>query len=449
MMARPEPSPGTSGAPAGEPLSHLSAAQERRSLPVVDAIVEQHVSEASFLWSMRGQFASSPSHRLNDLAGCDRRLEAHLGGLRVAAASGWRMAPALGADTEPGMAFTAAVQALEQRDGAGLDALIALAEDTPALQPGVRSAFSWVSRRFLEGVANGLFVAGSPFRRALALDCCAAHRVDPGRHLDAALSDRDMAVRQGGLRLAVTLGRSDLLPRCERAASGSDPSTQLEAARCAVLLGDRGNALRALKAMAAGAVAPVEIAARALPLAMQALSLEEAHVLLQHIRAGSTALRPILVGSGVAGDPAYVSWLITHMRDPATARLAGEAFSLITGADLVEERLEQDSAPAVESGPNDDPDDADVAMDPDEQLVWPDAAKVQRWWETQANRYQPRIRYFMGAPLSRARCTDILKSGYQRQRILAAQYLCLLEPGTPLFSTSAPAWRQQRLLAQM
>jgi hypothetical protein len=35
------------------------------------------------------------------------------------------------------------------------------------------------------------------------------------------------------------------------------------------------------------------------------------------------------------------------------------------------------------------------------------------------------------------------------QRILAAHYLCLLEPGTPLFNTSAPALRQQRLLAKM
>jgi hypothetical protein len=55
----------------------------------------------------------------------------------------------------------------------------------------------------------------------------------------------------------------------------------------------------------------------------------------------------------------------------------------------------------------------------------------------------------MGAPVTRAHCIDVLKNGYQRQRILAAHYLCLLDPGTPLFNTSAPAWRQQKLLAQM
>jgi hypothetical protein len=55
----------------------------------------------------------------------------------------------------------------------------------------------------------------------------------------------------------------------------------------------------------------------------------------------------------------------------------------------------------------------------------------------------------MGAPITRDLCIAVLEHGYQRQRILAAHYLCLLEPGTPLFNTGAPAWRQQRLLAQM
>jgi hypothetical protein len=55
----------------------------------------------------------------------------------------------------------------------------------------------------------------------------------------------------------------------------------------------------------------------------------------------------------------------------------------------------------------------------------------------------------MGAPVTREHCVHVLKTGYQRQRILAAHYLCLLEPGTPLFNTSAPAWRQQKLLARL
>ena len=58
-------------------------------------------------------------------------------------------------------------------------------------------------------------------------------------------------------------------------------------------------------------------------------------------------------------------------------------------------------------------------------------------------------RYFLGKPLSRAHCIEVLKNGYQRQRIAAAYHLCLLNPSTPLFEWRAPAWRQQRELAQM
>jgi uncharacterized protein (TIGR02270 family) len=173
-----------------------------------------------------------------------------------------------------------------------------------------------------------------------------------------------------------------------------------------------------------------------------------AHGLLQQL-AGSQQLRWLIQGGGIAGDPAYVPWLINHMRDDKTARLAGEAFTLITGANLSALQLERQQPVGFESGPNDNPDDENVDMDPDDNLPWPDPGRVEKWWAANAARFQKGTRYFMGAPVTREHCIDVLKNGYQRQRILAAQYLCLLDPGTPLFNTSAPAWRQQRLLAKM
>jgi hypothetical protein len=47
----------------------------------------------------------------------------------------------------------------------------------------------------------------------------------------------------------------------------------------------------------------------------------------------------------------------------------------------------------------------------------------------------------------REHCIDVLKNGYHRLRTLATHGFSLLEPGTPHFNTSAPAWRQRRLLA--
>ena len=137
------------------------------------------------------------------------------------------------------------------------------------------------------------------------------------------------------------------------------------------------------------------------------------------------------------------------MANEKTARLAGEAFSLITGVDLCMLELEGKRPRTSNPDPTTIPTIPNVDMDPDEGLPWPDAEKFRKWWASQRRRFQKGTRYFMGAPVTREHCIDVLKNGYQRQRILAAHYLCLLDPGTPLFNTSAPAWRQQRLLAKM
>ncbi|HEU4936767.1 MAG TPA: hypothetical protein VFT39_09965, partial [Vicinamibacterales bacterium] len=184
-------------------------------------------------------------------------------------------------------------------------------------------------------------------------------------------------------------------------------------------------------------------------LALQAMTPATTRSVLESLARDSKDLRWLIRGSGIAGDPTYVPWLIGHMSNNQIARCAGEAFSLITGTDLALLDLERRPPENFESGPNDDADDSNVAMDPDDGLPWPDVTKIEAWWQANESRFQKGTRYFMGKPVTREHCIEVLKNGYQRQRILAAHYLCLLEPGTPLFNTSAPAWRQQRLLATM
>lgn len=38
----------------------------------------------------------------------------------------------------------------------------------------------------------------------------------------------------------------------------------------------------------------------------------------------------------------------------------------------------------------------------------------------------------MGEPVSREHCSRVLKASFRRQRIAAAPYFCLLQPGTPM-----------------
>ena len=97
---------------------------------------------------------------------------------------------------------------------------------------------------------------------------------------------------------------------------------------------------------------------------------------------------------------------------------------------------------------SDDPEDEDVAMDPDEDLPWPDLQLVHGWWDANKSRFTSGRRYLVGKPVTMEHCQHVLRNGYQRQRNAAALELALMEPDAPLFETRAPGFRQQRQLGQ-
>jgi uncharacterized protein (TIGR02270 family) len=187
----------------------------------------------------------------------------------------------------------------------------------------------------------------------------------------------------------------------------------------------------------------------AVAVALQAMSVARGVDVLREMARDPAALRCAIKGSGVVGDPKLVHWLIRQMAAPQMARVAGEAFTLITGADLSALRLELDEAIKPAAGPSDEPGDDDVAMDADDDLPWPDAEKVERWWMANAHAFSKGSRHLLGVRASSSHCVEILRSGFQRQRLLAAQQRSLSEPGTPVFNTRAPSWRQQRWLAAL
>ena len=179
------------------------------------------------------------------------------------------------------------------------------------------------------------------------------------------------------------------------------------------------------------------------------IAVPHANELLKGVARDPANIRLLIQGAGIVGDPYYVPWLIKQMADLKLTRLAGESFTYITGLDLSYLDLDRKPPENVEAEPNDNPDDDNVAMDEDDSLPWPDPVKIQSWWDVNKSRFTDGTRYFMGEPVTRAHCIQVLKDGYQRQRIAAALYLCLLHPGTKLFPTKAPAWRQQRWLADL
>jgi uncharacterized protein (TIGR02270 family) len=412
--------------------------------PAVADVLQQHVDDAVNLRQTRASLVRAPHVRLRHLLRLDDQLRARLDGIQVAGAQGMAVLGATLSSPERAGVFALAVCAIDAQDSPRLASLVALAEGGLAqARTGLVSAMGWVAASSLRGIVKSLLDAPQPFHQELGLAACAIHGVDGGNALASAVERGS----QPAMDYAAVSGRVDLVEACLAATTHAAPAMRLAAARAALLLGDRHRAVECLSDLAGGPDALT--AAPALRLLLSVVNAEHAQaLLLSNSRAGKGP-RLLIQATGTAGDPHYVPWLIKQMDDLKLARLAGEAFSMITGLDLALLDLERKPPDRQELGPNDDAADTDVSMDEDDGLPWPDPQRIAAWWQAHGARFAIGTRYFIGAPPSTAHCLTVLRNGYQRQRSAAAQYLCLLTPGTPLFNTAAPAWRQQRLLAAM
>ncbi|WP_395319587.1 TIGR02270 family protein [Variovorax sp. UC74_104] len=412
----------------------------------VGLVVMRHAEESALLCNQRFFLAGSAHARLHHLRRLDDRLAAHLDGLAVAGEAGSRACDAALGNAGRGEVFAATVLAIVNHDLPRLDRLLALAEALPAVREASALAVGWAAAHSLRGLAKDLLDSPLAFRRSTAIAACDSHMVDPGPMLAEAVADSDATLRAQALRAAGECGRIDLVAACLAATADNDPACRFWAARSAVLLGERHRPVRAL--LDAALVQGTPQSLQALSLLFKLATAEQAAPLLADMRSKPASLRDAVRGAGALGDPRIVPWLLSLMDDPGLARIAGEAFSTITGLDLAWLDLECRPPQDFESGPDDDPAHDDVSMDEDDGLPWPDPAKLGDWWRANAGRFQPGQRYFMGALPSWAHCAGVLGSGFQRQRIAAAEHLCLLRPGSKLFPTQAPAWRQSRWIAQ-
>jgi uncharacterized protein (TIGR02270 family) len=411
---------------------------------IIETIVSQHAEEAAFLWLLRNGAVHEPHYSLEDLAELDDRVEAHLDGLRVAGESGWSLCRNNLEFKEPGEVFAAGVLALESKDIDKLEAVYTVVEQAPETASAMISALGWVKSDYLGGKVSGLLASKEPLWRRIGLAACAIHRVDPGKNLIMGLEDESAEVRARAARAAGELGRADIKTRLLSALTDENEEVRLWSAWSAVLLGDRGSAVRYLSDLLLDAGKGLGVGLNVL---IRSLDLAKSRLLLGEVVRNPDTLRLAILGVGSTGDAEYIPWLIKQMEDPQHARVAGEAFTTITGVDIAYDDLEGEWPDGFEAGPSEDPNDDNVAMDEDEDLPWPDVKLITGWWRGQGQKFQSGQRCLLGKPVDPEHCQWILVNGKQRQREAAALEIALMQPNTPLFETRMVGKLQQKILS--
>jgi uncharacterized protein (TIGR02270 family) len=399
-------------------------------------VVEQHAAEAAFCWSFRDAAARSPAYDLLELCELDHRLECHLDGLRAAGDVGWELCLAALEDEEPGVLFPAAVLAVEREDWPGFARVLDAGAEEPARARAFASALGFLPFDRLDVVWRGMLAEGSPVPLLfLGVTGHAIHRRDVGARLEHIAVSRDARLRARAYRAISELGREDLRRVLREGLSDADEACRFWAAWSAALLGDD----RAPAVLAELAAEGGRYAARASDMAVRVLSPLDARRFVESLVARGGAERAAIVGAGALGDPGLAPWLLAQAANEATARLAAWSLTLITNANVTDE-LGGKPPPDFVGGPNDDPDDEDVASDPDEDLPWPDVVRLAGWLRERS--FAEGSRHLLGKAMEPGWLRHVLRAGNQAARAAAAIELCLRRRGEPLFEVRAPGYLQ-------
>ncbi|WP_082938756.1 TIGR02270 family protein [Mitsuaria sp. 7] len=423
-------------------LRHLPAQAPGQVCRLVNrTTVDRHAVDCAFLWTLRDQAVDSPRYRLDHLLPLDGRVDANREGLALAGEEGWAACRQALDAGDAGEVFAAALLAFATRRA---DRMRQACEAGLTVKDGERAliaALAWLPPEPLAPVLARLLDADNPRLRRVALRAITCHRRDPEGALMAALASDDPEIVSAGARGLGECRLRQAVPLLRTRLESAPVRARFPIAWSLALMGEQ-DALPLLAATVEAAGPDAELAMAVL---LRAVQLAKGRHFLSSLSAHPGTERLVIQGAGILGDPVAVPWLIARMADPVLGRLAGEAFSLITGADLEYLDLDLDAAPR-EAPDEEEEAEGNPPHPADRHLAMPDPARVATWWSDRASSMANGVRHLCGEPIAPASIARTLRVGYQRQRRAAAFEWALHAKDAPLFDVRAFGLSQQRAL---
>ncbi|MCF6260968.1 MAG: TIGR02270 family protein [Gammaproteobacteria bacterium] len=393
-------------------------------------ITEQHLDDATFLWLLRSLAMTQPQHTCASIKKFEYRINNHLKGLAVTPKVAWELAWQAAEFQEGGGAFILAMLAFSGGNRQKTEAAINFGMKNPATFSGLLSALGWLPfDKIYAWLKHGLSNQNLAHQH-LAIAACSIRRINPHEHLNTLLDDERsreyLPLYCRMLRLAGELKRQDLAPILTQAQNHEDPLVVFWACRSSLLLGDA----QALQRLLPYIMQTGSLQTAAIEIAFRYPQNTHARQWLDKLACTPGQIRSAIKALAALGDPHGIDWLLEQMAIPEHAKIAGEAFSTITGVDLKQVQL-IDTADTEEDAIDEDEDIDDallLARDEDQYLPMPHVEKVNQHWQQIRQQFTVEPRYFLGQPVA----TDLLKQtflqGQQRHRLAAALELALLIP---------------------
>ncbi|MFK8031233.1 MAG: hypothetical protein AB8G18_13440 [Gammaproteobacteria bacterium] len=401
------------------------------------AIWHQLLNDAPFAWFLRNEASISSSYTLQELGEEDDKLNSFFDAIRLGVESGHTVHDELDFK-DTGAIFVSAVL------GVMLDSkeLFTLAIKEAA-QDGERAdelfyAVQWKQPN--PDFLNLIEAHQSPSVRQAAI---AMHELAPESAPVATwLEDSQDTVK---CRVLDFIGQHRLAQYEDAVQSeytNSAESMRFAAARAGLLINDS----EARKILESLAVTSTHYSLEALELALRTGKSETNTGLVKKILSSDISSRVKVMAIAYSGLPEFMQVVLEAMSDIDVAQVAGEAFGLMTGVDIVEDDFD-DEQPS-----GDEPTAAEKrAIDPfyrdyEEDLPWPHVVKCWDWWRDNGGSYGSGSRYLAGLEVNARNIERLLHTGNQVQRHAASVELGGLDNQRATFNTRLPVQLQKDLL---
>ena len=406
---------------------------------IIENVVYQHAENACALWWQWKLAVREPHYDYKDLYILENRIKANLDGLLIAGDAAWPFVQELRDADDEGAVFVAAIQALRKGDISTFMSLLDACENQKQSVDELCAALVWVDERFVQGVLAELLASSKAVYQLLGLSAGLAHQYDISNHLETGLTHEDTRVRT--ITLQAVADRPETYPLSNLAVhTDLEPAECYQLARALVRQGQYEKGHDILESLA---LTNTPISAEATRLFLLSAEPARSHSFLKKLGTLENRQRDIVRGFGLLGDPQSIGWLIQQCNHAPLARLAGESISMITGVKLAEMSLELTEPPELmEPVLNDDPNDDCVKLDEDENLSWPDIARLTSWWNSSNRKLDSGVAHVCGYLRTPESLQQVLHRGLQRQRTLAADLMMLRQADSRYCDTCLPTPRQ-------
>lgn len=405
---------------------------EKISSMVNRDVIEQHIEEVSFQWLQHVSAVSRPDYTLQDLTELDGYIDANLEGIYLGNEVTWEVCESL-LDEDEEYIFPATILALRRNNPLWQKHVLETVNDD-----NVKSfigALGWLTYSEVAPFLFELMASQKPFYQYIALSAYELHRQMPSVNLRELLKTDIPLLKNQVIRLIGILKCRDLRNELHPYLISEQHDYRFWSAWALALIGERVNVLPVLKEFLFLNSDHVQ---HALQIAFRIADYQEQREMIFELVANNEVSLAV-IAMGIAGHIENIPKLIDIMHETESARLAGEAFSMITGVDIDYSDLileERDTDNEIESFDDEEFDIEDDETEIDDywlneyqqDLPLPDPKLVSQWWQYYSHHYQKGVRYLNGELISEGNLYNILNNSFQRQRNAAALELALLLP---------------------